>query len=491
MAHLPEAVQGGILEGLTLSGRGKVRDIYQLGKEGVMLPNTSDRLSMFDFVMPFYVPFKGQVLNAINVFMATQVFKGMVEQDIVAYGAGIDEYLPESLRGNPELQKTATVVRQLPACDFEGIVRNYLLGSSVKPYHENQMVSGHRLPAGLREGDELPCPIFTPSTKAETGHDQPISFLDVEKKYGGWPERLALQIMSVGRKYLRSRGLEVPDTKFEFAFLNNVLCLIDERLTPDSSRVWDMKQLAAARAKGKMPSPLDKQYAREWGKQHGLDAKDMDPEDPEALAYVAGLERPNQMVAMTSRIYRYLAWRIFGTKLEEFQRGHMGINTAPRPVNVQVILGSRSDLPQARAGLRRLESSPKVNALEVNIISCHRNPADLMNFTRSAQMQATDVIIAGAGKAAALPGMTKAFLNMNGFGHIPVIGVAFMGDTSDADDAAMLSIEELPGNPVEMDRDGQAYFGADGFVDAAESAIYDEFLPQTPVSKPAEFDIAF
>lgn len=492
MAHLPEAVKSTPLEILDLISCGKVRDQYGLDNEGVNnLFYTSNRASIFDFVLPFLIPFKGEVLNAINVFMAMNVFKGICEQDIVAYGADIDKYLPMKMRNNPELHKVATVVRNLPAPDFEGIGRNYLLGSSVEPYNKNGIVSGHRLPAGLKEGDELPYALFTPSNKAETGHDEHISFLDVEKKYGGQPERLILQLMSAGRKYFHSVGLDIADTKFEMSLLDDVFYLIDERLTPDSSRFWDLRALAAARAKGVLPPSLDKQYLRNWGKSVGLASKDLDPEDPKALAFVAGLPAPNDVITMTSQIYRYIAWRIFGQKLELFQRDFMNIEVKPKPVNIDIILGSRSDLGQTEEGLELLKKSPLVGRARVHIISCHRNPEELDNYTASDDITDVDVIVAGAGLAAALPGMTKALLRKNLSGHIPVIGVGFEGSSVEADEAAMLSIEQLPGKPVELNSDGEAHFGPIGFYEAVESAINDEFLPNNPGSKDAEFNIDF
>ncbi len=492
MAHLPKVVDVGIIPGLNLTSRGKVRDSYLIGEDAQnKLFYTSNRASIFDFVLPFLIPFKGEVLNAVNLSMAFNVFKNICPQDIVAYGADIDTYLPQKLRGNPNLQKIATVVKNLPACDFEAIVRNYLLGSSVNPYNENGVVSGHNLPSDLKEGDDLPYSIFTPSTKAEVGHDEHISFLDVEKKYGGQPERLALQLMAAARKFLNNLGLDVADTKFEMALLNGIFYLIDERITPDSSRFWDLKALNAARTKNKLPPSLDKQFLRNWGISVGLNNKDLDPEDPKALKYVAKLPVPEDVINMTSRIYRYIAWRILGKKLELFQRDFMNIDVNPKPVNIHVILGSRSDIPSAETGLEYLKANEMVGDAHLHIISCHRNPEQLMNFTGSATMKKTDIIVAGAGLAAALPGMTKAFLKMNGNGHIPVIGVGFEGKTPEADEAACLSIEELPGKPVELDANGAAYFGNAGFYKAIKAAVNNEFLPNIPGDKDAEFNANF
>lgn len=483
MAKIPKAVLDRCpsLSGLRLRGQGKVRDSYDFDiaiHALKMLVVASDRCSIFDFVLNTLVPQKGEVLTALNYFWVAKVIQNLCETDMIACGAVVDQYLPKHLRGNPELQKRATVVRLLPAPEVEDIVRLVLTGSGLQSYQKDGMVCGHKLPAGLNDGSLLPYPIYTPTTKAVEGHDVHITADSVVAKYGFQRERLAIQVASVIANYAAARGIRLADTKFEFS--GNILA--DEKGTPDSSRFVDEVAWRKASAQGKFPPSLDKQYVREWGKKLGIDKRD--PEDPADMAWVHYQEVPAEVVEMTTRIYRYIFWRLTGMKLERFQREEMGIAVENRKPKVEIVVGSESDLPQLEAGYRFLYSIGESRAkYRVSVISCHRNPQALLDFVQGTE---ADLIIAGAGEAAALPGIIKSQVCVRSRGNIPVIGVALKGKNEKADMAARLSIENLPGQPVEMDEKGNAYFGPEGFEKACHSAVNDEFLPKKMEAKPVK-----
>jgi len=482
MPKIPQSVNLAPLEGLHRLHSGKVRDTYALPDHpDHLLFVVSDRISIYDFVLAFPVRQKGEILNALNLFWRTRVVRDFCEHDLAAWGRDIDPFLPEALRGNPDLHRRATVVRKLDLLPVESIVRGYLSGNGWKSYRETGSVAGHKLPQGLVEGSQLPFPIYTPSTKAETGHDVYITADEVAAQHGFIHERKALQLYQLGRAYARQRGVILADTKFE----GNDRAYADELFTPDSSRYWDVDAWEKAVRKGKLPPSLDKEYVRSWGKSVGIDK--LDPENPEHLKQVEGLIAPDSAIRMTTRIYRYIFWRLTGQKLEEFQRQDMGVETAPSPVRVDLLLGSRSDLDQTRAARDYLAAQGA--EFRLNVISCHRNPEELRQYAEQVQPGRPDVIIAGAGMAAQLPGVLKAWLVHFGKADVPVIGVAFKGATEAADEAARLSIEQLPGAWLEVNAAGNAYFGAEGMLEAARAAVEHEFLPRTIEPKPAEYDV--
>jgi phosphoribosylaminoimidazole-succinocarboxamide synthase len=493
MAKIPQAVLekspllANVQAHFKFRSQGKVRDSYDSSynilcgsQPGVprMLVVASDRCSIFDFVLNTLIPQKGEVLTALNYFWVTKVIQDMCETDMIACGSRIDGFVPPEYMEKPELQKRATVVRTLPAPEIEDIVRLVLTGSGWKSYQENQTVCGHKLPAGLNDGSLLPYPIYTPTTKAVEGHDVHMSADKAVALYGFQRERLAIQVASMIANYAASRGIRMADTKFEFS--GNTL--VDEKGTPDSSRFVDEKAWQKAVKAGKFPASLDKQYVREWGKKLGIDKRD--PENPEDVAWVHAQEVPADVVEMTTRIYRYIFWRLTGMKLERFQREEMGIVVKDRKPKVTVVVGSESDLPQVKDGICWLEEEGIT--VDVNVISCHRNVRDLSSFVGRLS---ANIVIAGAGEAAALPGIIKSQLSCLGYSHIPVIGVAFKGKDEKADMAARLSIENLPGQPVELSDSGQAYFGSDGFLLACKAADGNEFLPKKIEEKPAKYDV--
>lgn len=486
MADIPRSVLTEPLPGLELLSWGKVRESYCLPSragQNLMLVVSTDRVSIFDFVLPALVPQKGEVLNALNVF-AAGMLGDFCQQDQVA--RDVKAFLPEGLRDNPELQKRAVVVEQLAMLSVEAIVRLYLTGSGFAAYQRTDKVCGHYLPKGLVNGSRLPYPIFTPTTKAEVGHDQHLGINQVIEKHGFLLERLSLQLTQLFSQFAEECGIILADTKLEWGRrADGTLVLADERFTPDSSRFWDAREYQRALASGTVPPSLDKQYVREWGKREGI--HQLDPANSDHVAQVHGLTVPENVLKQTARIYRYTFWRLTGRKLEQFQLEQMGIDVKSRPVKVMIILGSTSDTGAATEGLELLEAMPHVTS-SVNIVSCHRNPEVLQNLLNSQEMTGVDVVIAGAGKAAALPGIVKSWLSHRGL-NIPVIGVGF-GSNEGADDwrAAKLSIEQLPGQPVELDVNGQAYMGSGGMTTACLAAAEDEFLPKAVEKKQAFLD---
>ncbi len=483
MTKIPKDVIQEPLAGLELLRRGKVRDTYRLSDESKLLVVASDRISIFDHVLNAQVAEKGAVLTATNVFWRTEVMRELFAHDLVAAGSAIDAFLPEALRGDPELQARATVVQKLRMLPVEAVVRGCLTGSGLTAYKKTGEVCGHKLPEGLQDGDRLSEPLFTPTTKAEVGHDEHVSAESVRREHGTGLELLALELFSTARTYAADRGIVLADTKFECGLdVHGRLTVGDEVLTPDSSRFWDGRQWAAVQTKAvrKSPTAYDKQYVRGWGKTVGIDAKK--PERDYDVGWVHGQPVPDGVLRQTTRLYRYIFWRLTGVKLETYQHDVMGIDVCPPPVHVVVISGSESDLPQMLHGLMLLTALPSA---ERHVISCHRNPDALARIAR--EMRDDAVVIASAGMAAQLPGVLKALLEKEGKGHVPVIGHACQGKDEAANMAARLSIEQLPGQPVVLDRDSKAYFGEDGFTEACRAAMRYEFAPNmTFGAKPAQ-----
>ena len=245
---------------LPLLARGKVRDIYDLGDR--LLIVATDRISAFDVVLPTGIPDKGLVLTQLSAFwfeltgdIVPNHFIQVVEGTRVA---GIDAELPREMIGR------AMVVRKAERIDVECVVRGYITGSGWKDYQRSGEVSGIALPPKLKESQELFEPIFTPSNKAEEGHDLPITYeqmVEMVGEQGANAARLrSLALYRYGRDYARERGIIIADTKFEFGWLDDEVILIDECLTPDSSRFWPADQYKSG---GPQPS-FDKQYVRDY-----------------------------------------------------------------------------------------------------------------------------------------------------------------------------------------------------------------------------------
>jgi phosphoribosylaminoimidazole-succinocarboxamide synthase len=248
------------LKSLPFLHRGKVRDLYAVGDDKLLVIQ-SDRLSAFDVVLPTPVPGKGKVLTALSYFWFEQL-KHVIPNHLT----GIDPESVVSAGERDQVAGRAMVVRRLKPLPIEAIARGYIIGSGWKDYQKTGAICGIPLPAGLREAEQLPRPIFTPSTKAAIGkHDENIPFEEAVKLLG--PERASavrdatLRLYGDGAEYARSRGIIVADTKFEFGVDGaGQLYLIDEVLTPDSSRFWPADQYRT----GMSPPSFDKQFVRDW-----------------------------------------------------------------------------------------------------------------------------------------------------------------------------------------------------------------------------------
>jgi len=247
------------LPGIKKVKSGKVRDIFDLGDYLLMV--ATDRISAFDCIMPNGIPLKGVVLTQISHFWFDQL-TAIVPNHRLARAA---DPLPPLLKPyESKLSRRAMIVKKARPLTIECVVRGYLAGSGWKEYRQSQTVCGVKLPPRLVESSELPEPIFTPATKAETGHDINISFEQAAQIVGAEvAERvrdLSLQIYTVARQYARQRGIIIADTKFEFGLHEGNLILIDEVLTPDSSRFWPADQYQPGRSQ---PS-FDKQFVRDY-----------------------------------------------------------------------------------------------------------------------------------------------------------------------------------------------------------------------------------
>ena len=267
--------------------RGKVRDIYDAGENLLMV--ATDRISAFDFILPDEIPFKGEVLNRISAFWFDK-FADIVPNHLVSIDPA--DFPEEFAEYRDYLAGRAMLVKKAQTIPIECIVRGYLTGSGKKTYDENGTVCGIQLPEGLTEASKLPEPLFTPSTKAEIGdHDENISFERcceiVGEDIATQIRDLSLKIYKAAAEYAATRGIIIADTKFEFGVIDGKVTLIDECLTPDSSRFWP----AASYEEGKIQPSYDKQFVRNWLKANW----DMTGETP---------HMPAEVIDGTSERYR-------------------------------------------------------------------------------------------------------------------------------------------------------------------------------------------
>ena len=258
--------------------RGKVRDIYDAGENLLMV--ATDRISAFDFILPDEIPFKGEVLNRISAFWFDK-FADIVPNHLVSIDPA--DFPEEFAEYRDYLAGRAMLVKKAQTIPIECIVRGYLTGSGKKTYDENGTVCGIQLPEGLTEASKLPEPLFTPSTKAEIGdHDENISYERcceiVGEDIATQIRDLSLKIYKAAAEYAATRGIIIADTKFEFGVIDGKVTLIDECLTPDSTRFWP----AASYEEGKIQPSYDKQFVRNWLKANW----DMTGETPHLPAEV-------------------------------------------------------------------------------------------------------------------------------------------------------------------------------------------------------------
>jgi phosphoribosylaminoimidazole-succinocarboxamide synthase len=286
------------LPGVSKLKSGKVREIFDLGDR--LLFVATDRISAFDVIMPNGIPRKGEVLTQISYFWFAQT-EAFQPNHLMSRAK---DPLPPNLEPfEDKLARRSMIVKKAKPLAIECVVRGYLAGSGWKEYRQSQTVCGIKLPPGLKESSELPEAIFTPATKAETGHDENISFDEAARLVGGDIAEMArsasVRIYNFARDYARQRGIIIADTKFEFGLLDGQLILIDEVLTPDSSRFWPADQYAA----GKGQPSFDKQFVRDY-----LETLDWNKTPP-------GPELPVEVVSKTTAKYVEAYERLTGQKL--------------------------------------------------------------------------------------------------------------------------------------------------------------------------------
>ena len=278
------------IPGLTLLARGKVRDVYAVDSDSLLFVAT-DRISAFDYILVSGIPDKGKVLTQISLFWF-DFLKDLIPNHLLS---------TEVAQWGTELEGRAMLVKRAKMIDVECVARGYLSGSGWKDYQRTGCVCGIPLPAGLKESDRLPEPIFTPASKAQTGHDENISFEAAASAIGhGLASRLrslTLQIYAQAAAYAESRGIILADTKFEFGFVGEDLVLADEALTPDSSRFWPRESYSPG---GPQPS-YDKQFVRDY-----LEAIQWDKKPPAPSL-------PDDVVLRTSEKYKE-AYRVLTGK---------------------------------------------------------------------------------------------------------------------------------------------------------------------------------
>jgi len=293
---LEQGIKTQDLPGIPKVGQGKVRELFEV--DGHLLMVATDRISAFDVILPNAIPHKGKVLTQLSAFWF-ELLEGMVDHHLVS--VQVDEFPAPLQPFREELAGRSMLVRKCTPLPIECVVRGYLAGSGWAEYRQSETICGSRLPSGLVESAELPEPIFTPATKATNGHDENISFDRAAQIIGAelaeQVRDLSLRIYNRAREYALEKGIIICDTKFEFGMEGSRLLLIDEVLTPDSSRFWPADEFEP----GKSQPSFDKQFIRDY-----LETLDWDKAPP-------GPELPSSIVEATSQ--RYLeAYRLLTGK---------------------------------------------------------------------------------------------------------------------------------------------------------------------------------
>jgi phosphoribosylaminoimidazole-succinocarboxamide synthase len=294
-----QALYESSLKSLPRLGRGKVRDIYGVGEDRMLIV-TSDRLSAFDVVLSDPIPYKGQVLTEMASFWFAKL--GHI---VPNHLTGIDpETVVQSEEEKAQVRGRSMLVKKLRPLPIEAVVRGYIIGSGWKDYQKTGKICGIALPQGLQQAQKLPAPIFTPATKAESGHDENIGFEEVEKLIGkdlaAKVREVSIRLYGEASDYAATKGIIIADTKFEFGLdRDNRLVLIDEILTADSSRFWPADSYRV----GISPPSFDKQFVRDY-----LETLDWDKTPPAP-------KLPAEVIAKTSQKYREALERLTGRKL--------------------------------------------------------------------------------------------------------------------------------------------------------------------------------
>jgi len=434
------------IENIPLVKRGKVRDVYDMGD--ALLIVATDRISCFDVVLPTPIPGKGVVLTQMSK-MWFDLTRNIVRHHLRSTD------VPAAITNEKdrlELQGRTMVVDKADALPVEAIVRGYLSGSAWVEYQRSGTVCGIRLPAGLRESEKLPEPVYTPSTKAPDGaHDENISFEEtvgiVGQRVAEDIRRVSLRLYAEAAEYARRRGIIIADTKFEFGLVQGELTLIDEVLTPDSSRFWPASQYVV----GKGQPSFDKQYVRDYLNSIGWEKKPPAPDLPE------------KVVLETTAKYRE------ALRLLTQQNGSdaTGSPSETKPM-VSIVMGSQSDLETLKEASTVLKAFSVPH--EIRVISAHRTPEVARDFGLSAEDRGIKVIIAGAGKSAHLAGVLASLT------LLPIIGVPMQ--TSDLGGLdSLLSTVQMPGGiPVATVAIGKAGAKNAGLLAVAILALQDHGL---------------
>lgn len=288
-----------------LAYRGKVRNTYDLGDKLLLI--ATDRISAFDCVLPCGIPDKGLVLNQLSAFWFEKT-KNIVPNHLITVVSSMDvlkKYLPPNIGAAEYLIGRSMIVKKAERVPVEAVVRGYISGSAWTEYQKSGTISGMLQPKGMKESQELAQPLFTPTTKADTGHDMPLNKRELEELVGASIardlEEKGIAIYQFVRDYARSRDIIIADTKFEFGFIEGKLTLIDELLTPDSSRFWDATQYIAGQAQ---PS-YDKQPVRDW-----LTASGWNKEPPAPML-------PEKIIEETSERYRTAYKKLVGSDIQK------------------------------------------------------------------------------------------------------------------------------------------------------------------------------
>jgi phosphoribosylaminoimidazole-succinocarboxamide synthase len=283
---------------LKLFRRGKVRDVYDLGDK--LLIVSTDRISCFDVVLPCGIPDKGKVLTSISEFWFDFI-KELVPHHLVTLN--VDEYPPELNKYKTDLIGRSMLVLKTKPLPVECVVRGYLSGSGLNEYKKTQSICGINLPKGLQQSDKLPEPIFTPSTKADVGHDQNVDQKYISDLVGSdiaeKLKKISIEVYKRASSYALEKGIIIADTKFEFGIYNNQIMIIDEVLTPDSSRFWPLEGYKS----GVNPMSFDKQFVRDY-----LETLDWNKTPP-----APGL--PKEIIEKTTEKYLEAYYKLTGKQL--------------------------------------------------------------------------------------------------------------------------------------------------------------------------------
>jgi phosphoribosylaminoimidazole-succinocarboxamide synthase len=296
MSPMSNAITKTDLPGIKLHGRGKVRDIYDLGEHYLII--ATDRLSAFDVVLPTPIPNKGKVLTQMSAFWFEH-FKDFVPNHVVS--TRVEDYPRDVQIYRDQLEGRSMLVKKAKVFPVECVARGYLTGSGLKDYNRTGSVSGVQLPPGLKDSDRLPQAIFTPSTKAETGHDENISEEQAAKTIGqeniSRLKELTLSLYTRGVEYAKTRGIIICDTKFEFGVIDGRIAIVDEMLTPDSSRFWPADQYSP----GKPQPSFDKQFVRDYLERIGWNKQPPGPDLPPDIVAATSAKYVEALRLLTGR----------------------------------------------------------------------------------------------------------------------------------------------------------------------------------------------